>query len=184
MNEKEKQIWEFIRSCEAQGFLPSVREVCAHMGYSSSATGMNYLNRMADKGYLERTGIDGKKFRTAGTLPVRIPIVKTFRHGIPQINEECESLYFIPDRQLNGRTVAFRADEDSKPCGIKKDDLVIIEMQDYAVEGEPVFIEKDEWYRLCIFTPSPLEGAPRFRYSEEDGINIIGKVIAFMRYIR
>lgn len=184
MNDKERQVLRFVEKCESEGFSPSVSEVCEHMGFSSKSTGFSYLNRLAEKGLLVRLGGKEKKFRTAGLLPSRLPLVSSFSHGIPDIDETTERIYYQADRKLSGREYAFAAPESIHNCGIIKGDITVIEPRDFASDGDTILIVKDDMVSLRRFTPEPTADAPRFAYPEDSGIAIIGRVIGMIRYIR
>ena len=63
---KQQRILEYISEyTSAQGYPPSVREICAEVGLSSPSTVHSHLKRLRELGYLERTTIKHGQFPCA-----------------------------------------------------------------------------------------------------------------------
>lgn len=55
ITEKQAEILEYITEFfEQEDRLPSSREIAHDFGFASQTAAMSHLNRLADKGYLER----------------------------------------------------------------------------------------------------------------------------------
>lgn len=55
LNQKQKEIFEYIKSCvNDKGFPPSIREVCKAAGFSSPRAGQKYLESLEEAGYIKR----------------------------------------------------------------------------------------------------------------------------------
>lgn len=66
-----KTIIGFIRRFrEANGYPPSVRELCVGLGLSSSSTVQNWLNSMERDGWITRTPTLSRSIRIAPDVPV------------------------------------------------------------------------------------------------------------------
>ena len=61
-------VLQFInRYTDENGFPPTVRDICAELQIKSTATAYDYVNRLKEMGYLQKTA--GKK-RAAGSTPI------------------------------------------------------------------------------------------------------------------
>ena len=59
LNEKENAVLAYlIREIAERGYAPSVRDICAALGYASTSTVQAYLERLEQYGYIRRE--DGK----------------------------------------------------------------------------------------------------------------------------
>lgn len=185
MKENERKICDYIAKCESEGFDPSIRDICSYMGFTSSATGYSYVNRLVEKGLLIRTGPDGKHICSHGMRPLRVPSVERFSHGAPVFEDLAEPVYFLPDRQNTGQLFAYRISENINRIRASAGDIVIFEMQDYAVDGDIVIVSVSESDVVIeAFSPSENQGISRFTYPEETNRSIIGKAIGLIRFIR
>ncbi len=185
MTENERRVLDYIKKCESEGFLPSVRDVCGEMGFTSSATGYGYINKLTEKGLLVRTGTDGRQFRTAGQRPVSVPVAVNFPHGVPEFDEYSEQIYFLPDRLNIGKLFAYRITENMTRIRAAQGDIFIFEMQDYAMDGDIIIaLDADGKEFVTVFSPSENEGVSRFRYPDSENKTIMGKSIGMIRYIR
>ena len=74
---KEAKLLEVLgyinRYIAENGFAPTVRDMCRDLGIKSTATAYDYINRLKEKGYLEKA--ENKKravaVRGGGTVNVR-----------------------------------------------------------------------------------------------------------------
>ncbi|WP_301859965.1 transcriptional repressor LexA [uncultured Megasphaera sp.] len=145
---RQKQILEYIRECvHTFGYPPSVREICKHVGLSSTSTVHGYLNRLEEQGFIRR---DPAKNRTIELLDegswrskkiVPLPLVGQVRAGAPILAEECvEDVYpFAADFVGNDDSFMLTVKGDSmKNAGILEGDILIVRQQSTAENGEIV----------------------------------------------
>ena len=58
LNEKEQKVLDFVISqVKDTGYPPSVREICRAVGFKSTCSAHQYIQRLADKGYLEKSSL-------------------------------------------------------------------------------------------------------------------------------
>ncbi len=145
---RQKQILEYIRECVHQyGYPPSVREICKHVGLSSTSTVHGYLHKLEELGCIRR---DPSKNRTIELLDegswrskkiVPLPLLGQVRAGAPILAEEyVEDVYpfsadFIGDDDCFLLTVK---GDSMKHAGICEGDILIVRQQDTAENGEIV----------------------------------------------
>ena len=54
LNENEKRVYDFIRQSTQEGFAPTVREICAGVGFRSTSTAHRYIASLSKKGLFLR----------------------------------------------------------------------------------------------------------------------------------
>lgn len=141
---KQLQIYEFIKSyINEKGYPPSVREICAAVGLSSTSTVHGHLERLEKKGLIKR---DPSKPRTIEIVEkitkkeiVNIPVIGTITAGQPILAEENIEDYFpLPIEQLKSNKEIFMLHVKGNSmieAGIHDGDLAIIEKTNYADNG-------------------------------------------------
>ena len=77
LNKREKQILRFIeKEVKANGYPPSVREICKATGLHSTATVHMYIRLLVEKGYIKKQGQKGralKLLKGADKNPIESP---------------------------------------------------------------------------------------------------------------
>ncbi|MHC1721197.1 MAG: transcriptional repressor LexA [Clostridiaceae bacterium] len=143
-NSKQMQIYEFIKFYTSEkGYSPSVREICAAVGLSSTSTVHGHLERLEKKGLIKR---DPTKPRTIGIVEkdikkemINIPVLGTITAGLPILAEEnIEDFFPLPLDQIKSNKEIFmlHVKGDSMiEAGIHTGDLAIIEKTNYAENG-------------------------------------------------
>lgn len=57
LKDKERAVLDYIsREIATRGYAPSVRDICAALGFASTSTAQAYLDRLERSGYLRREG--------------------------------------------------------------------------------------------------------------------------------
>lgn len=88
LNRKERAVLDYLaQEIDARGYAPSVRDVCAALGYASTSTVQAYLDRLEKYGYLRR---EIGKSRSIVLCELRTP------HRIA-LAEASEASGFVPD---------------------------------------------------------------------------------------
>lgn len=187
MTQKQKLFYESVKEITSdQGKFPTIRQVIAYMGLTSTATAYAYLQRLADKGYLKKTGRSWQ----FPNLPSSVPLVGYVPAGNPHnifedLGEEVDLPEWMVDRE--GEISGFRVKGDSMiDAHIQDGDIVVIKKTTTAEQGEMVvaMLEDDSitLKRLkkgtngYILVPENIEYPPI-----TDPFKVVGKVVAVMR---
>lgn len=143
-NDNQKRIYEFIKSyVNEKSYPPSVREICAAVGLSSTSTVHGHLARLEKKGLIKR---DPTKPRTIEIVEkdakkemINIPVLGTITAGLPILAEEnIEDIFPLPIEHVRSNKELFmlHVKGDSMiEAGIHNGDLAVIEKDNYAENG-------------------------------------------------
>ncbi len=136
---KAELILEFVNQfVQENGFAPSVREIGAAVGLSSTASVSYHLRQLQDKGLLQSPGQKGRK-RAVVTAqrPGHIPVVGVVTAGMPILALENQegTICWEGDPQC----FALRVRGDSMiNAGILNGDMVVVRPQPSADDGQIV----------------------------------------------
>ena len=193
----EKKLYavlDFINEySEDNGFPPTVRDMCRELGIKSTATAYDYINRLRDKGLLDKA--EGKKRAVASKCgeSVRVPLIGTVTAGQPIFaTENFEGFYALPTAEFRGDNLfMLRVKGNSMiEAGIYNGDKVVVQKQETADNGEIV---------VAMFDDGISEGATVKRLFKRDGkivlhpenselndfvldeVTILGKVVGLIR---
>lgn len=137
------------------GFPPSTREIGSALGLSSPATVHTHLKKLADAGYIRKTN---SKFRTIEIVGeneyaikneeiIKVPLLGKVACGNPiEAIENPDDWFSLPASLIPKKAEVFtlKASGDSmKQIGIYDGDIVIIERQDTAKNGDVVVAMTD-----------------------------------------
>jgi repressor LexA len=184
------EVYHFIEDfIDDNGYAPSVREICNKMGFKSTATAYNYINRMRECGMLQKA--DNKK--RAVSLPQnngkKIPLLGTVAAGTPIFaTENYEDYYAFPPDQFKGdQLFMLRVQGDSMiEADIQDGDKIVVRRQQTAENGEIVVALIDDGATVkrffkrngkIILHPEN----PRLDDFVLDDVQILGKVIGLVR---
>lgn len=145
---RQQEILDFIISeIKLKGYPPSVREICAEVGLSSTSTVHAHLTRLEEKGIIRK---DPTKPRTLEIIHpeymisrvpgmIDVPIVSKIDTKTP-IEKYTEGFFKLSSEVVGTDTVfMLRVNhEDFKPIAILKGDLVIVKALSNVVEGDLV----------------------------------------------
>jgi repressor LexA len=145
---RQKSVLEFIRTCQQRtGIVPSVREICAHLGLKGPAGIHRILRLLEKRGYLVSTPGKKRSWRLPGGLPRRsIPVLGGIAAGVPIHAQENREEELPVDPSLFGADECFalRIQGDSMvEAYIADGDLAIIRPQDNADNGQIVAVMVD-----------------------------------------
>ena len=193
----EKKLYavlDFINEySEDNGFPPTVRDMCRELGIKSTATAYDYINRLRDKGLLDKA--EGKKRAVALKCgeSVRVPLIGTVTAGQPIFaTENFEGFYALPTAEFRGDNLfMLRVKGNSMiEAGIYNGDKVVVQKQETADNAEIV---------VAMFDDGISEGATVKRLFKRDGkivlhpenselndfvldeVTILGKVVGLIR---
>ena len=173
INTKQRRILEFIRdSLHNEYRCPTVREICAHVGLSSTSTVQSHLNTLEKFGYIRRDPNKNRaisivndikpnisiskdsnemsssdNFEFLGANLKQVPLIGTVQAGMPiTAIENLESTMTLPV-QLTGNSDCFmlRVQGDSiMNIGIYEGDMLIVRHQNTANNGDVVVARIDD----------------------------------------
>lgn len=192
MNEKMKQVYDYIRERIDSGFAPTVREICAALDIRSTSTVHRYINQLVDEGYLDKMENSNRAIKLHGQGSVRVPLVGTVTAGLPitAIENVTEHVSFVPQKNYAGQLFALKIRGESMiNAGIFDGDTVIVEQCSTVPNGEiaVVLVNDDEATVKRFYKEN---GGYRLQ-PENDTMEpifvreaaILGRVIALIRYM-
>ena len=184
---KREEILDYLRQfTQANGYAPSVREICAAVGLQSTATVHYHLNALRDAGLIN---MDEMKKRTI-SLPGnrrcgRIPVVGVVTAGLPILAVENIEGYIPWDGQANCFALRVRGDSMIN-AGILSGDKVVVRPQSTAENGEIVVALLDDSATVKRFQKKGgrvwlLPENPDYEPIDGTHATILGKVKAVIR---
>lgn len=193
LTQKQRKVFEFISERIGSNIPPTIREIAAHMGFSSTGTVRDYLRALEKKGYIRQ----GKK-RLSRSIEIlkynltRIPVLARITAGEPNLAYQDVEGYVELNDLLTRASIqkdifALKVKGDSmREAGILDGDVAIIKKQAVANDGDIVaaLLEDNEatLKRLRIKNGKPfLEPANRNYRPLHKEFKIIGKLINILR---
>lgn len=192
LNENERQVYDLIRKRIEEGYPPTVREICSQLGFKSTSTAHRYITSLTEKGLIEKGDKQNRAIRLAGKGAARVPVVGRVTAGEPitAIEDITDYISFQPAKSYPNELFALKVSGESMiNAAIVDGDIVVVEKTDYAENGEIVvamvdgsdatvkrFFKQDGHYRL---QPENDNMEPIIA----DEVQIIGRVVAVLRYI-
>lgn len=160
LSKMQQKVYDYIVRCvEAQGYPPSVREICAALNFKSPSTAHFHIKHLEQLGYLERNAGKGRAITlNREALPARapsapsawqeeaegkrdrVPIVGNVAAGSPILAQECveDYLTFDPEGPEDEYFALRVRGESMVDAGILNGDLVVVRSQPSASSGEIV----------------------------------------------
>ncbi len=193
LTEKDRKVYDYIRRRLDEGFAPTVREICAELGFASTSTAHRYIQKLCDEGLLEKQGSNlNRAIKMAGSDSVRVPLIGTVTAGQPiTAIENIEGyLGFHPKKHYDGKLFALRVRGESMiNAAILDGDTVIVEQTQVAQNGEIVVAMTAEGEATVkrFFKENG-----RFRLQPENDamppiilreVTVLGRVIGVIRYL-
>ena len=135
LNEKQEKVYRYLVSSIAQGFPPTVREICAALNIKSTSTVHGILSALEENGYIERDPRNSRSIRIAGTASTaQVPVIGRVTAGQPILAVE-EITDYIP----------YAASSSEGLFALK---VVGFSMKDVGIlDGDLVIADKDAAYR-------------------------------------
>ena len=177
LNVQEKRVFDYIKEqIREKGYPPSVREICAALGFKSTSSAHQYISRLAEKGYIDKSDLKTRAIRIKGDEPtISIPIVGKVAAGEPILAQEnIEDYFSIGESMIN--------------AGINDGDYIIVSKQSTARNGQIVVAMIDGNATVKTF----YKEVDHVRLQPENdtmdpiivkNVQIVGKVVGLVRKI-
>lgn len=198
--DKQTAVLNYIhKQVAAQGYPPTVREICAAVGLSSTSTVHGHINRLIKKGYLKKDPAkpraleitpEGLSFLGIEPKPNQIPLLGIVAAGEPILAEQDATDFFPIPPTINDHDDLFMLQIQGTSMinmGILDGDKVIVRRQNTANNGDVViamtsdneatckrFFKEESYYRL---QPENDTMDPIIL----DHVTILGKVVGLFR---
>ncbi|MBD5140782.1 MAG: transcriptional repressor LexA [Oscillospiraceae bacterium] len=192
MNEKQKRVFEYVKSRMEEGFAPSIREICAALDIHSTSTAARYVNNLVAEGYLEKVDGCNRAIKLAGKGAVKVPLVGTITAGQPitAVEDITDYINFHEPKNYSGELFALKVRGESMiNAAILDGDIVVIEKCPVVSNGEiaAVMVGGEE---ATVKTFYKENGHYRLQPENDtmdpiivDECEIIGRVVSVIRYI-
>ena len=193
--EKLVMVMDYIRKfSEENGYTPSVREIGKECGIKSTATVYSYLQKLQDKGYLNKTSNKKRSVTLTRSSGVNIPLIGTVTAGQPIFAyENYEDYYTFPAGEFKGDDLFMLRVEGTSmiDAGIMDGDKIIVRRQQSAENGEIVVALVEDSATVKRFYKRdgniilhPENEALADMIFQPEQVSILGKVVGLMRNYR
>ena len=171
--DKQTAVLNYIhKQVDAQGYPPTVREICAAVGLSSTSTVHGHINRLIKKGYLKKDPAkpraleitaEGLEFLGIEPKNNSIPLLGVVAAGEPILAEQDATDFFPIPPTINDHDDLFMLQIQGTSMinmGILDGDKVIVRRQNTANNGDVIamtsdneatckrFFKEESYYRL------------------------------------
>ena len=193
--EKLIMVMDYIRKfSEENGYTPSVREIGKECGIKSTATVYSYLQKLQDKGYLNKATNKKRSVTLAKSSGVNIPLIGTVTAGQPIFAyENYEDYYTFPAGEFRGEDLFMLRVQGTSmiDAGIMNGDKIVVRRQNTAENGEIIVALVEDsatvkrFYRRdgqIILHPEN-EALADMVY-ENGEVSVLGKVVGLIRNYR
>lgn len=185
----QQKVYDFLKAEAANGVPPSVREICAGTGLSSTSTVHTHLKTLEKLGYISRSEGRNRAIYITGAGPTtQVPVVGTVTAGVPILAfEDIQGYIPFADKGSRDLFALHVKGMSMKNAGILDGDYVIAEKVPTAQDGDIVvaliddeatvkrFFREDDAIRLQPENPD-------FEPIITKEMSVLGKVISVVRY--
>ena len=142
ISKTQKKIYDFLRQKAMEGVQPSVREICAAVGLSSTSSLQAGLDALESEGYITRDPMHKRSIRINGIAEDvnHVPLLGTVTAGQPVLAFE-DIMEYIPYNgpASSGDLFALKVKGESMlNAGIFDGDIAVVERTPYAENGDIV----------------------------------------------
>ncbi|MBR1385902.1 MAG: transcriptional repressor LexA [Bacilli bacterium] len=200
LTDKQKLILETIKKFMAKnGYPPTVREIGKIMGLSSPATTQFHISKLESKGYIKKNKAKNRtiellvpnEYQEDNNAVVDIALIGNITAGSPiEAIENPDEYFKIPANLIPKKKEVFALNVKGTSMinkGIRDGDIVIIEKNKTANNGEIVAAMTDE-YEVTLKTFYKEHGHIRLQPENDtmapiilDNVTILGKAIGLYR---
>ncbi len=199
LSDKERALYDFIsKKIKEEGYAPSVRDICASLGWKSTSTVHVYLERLEEKGLIRKQSNKSRALKieesSTDTRAPRgkVPLLGQIAAGSPILAEEnLEGYVDFVSPNIHADTsllFALRVKGESMiEAGILDGDIIIIQKCESAENGDMIAALVDNEATVKTF----YKEKGHFRLQPEnstmqpiivDEVIVLGKVVACLRY--
>ncbi len=191
LNERDKQIYRIMVEKISEGCAPTVREICAETGISSTSTVHRSMEKLVEAGLLEKQGANlNRAIRLTGDLGTRVPVIGTVTAGVPitAIENMTGYISFPTTKSHDGKLFALKVRGESMiNAAILDGDTVIVEQTAVAHNGDIIvaLVDNEEATVKRFFKEN---GHYRLQPENDtmepiivDEVSVLGKVIGVIR---
>ena len=199
LNQKEQLVLEYIVSFSKEvGYPPSVREICKAVGFKSTCSAHQYIKKLTEKGYLEKSNLKMRALKIIEEEKeevVSVPIIGKVAAGEPILAteniEEYFSIgesFFTKDSLKNNNFILKVQGNSMINIGINDGDYIIVSKTVTAKNGEVVVAMIDDeatvktYYKEKDYIRLQPENDELKPIISKD-VKIIGKVVGLFRKI-
>jgi len=197
LNTQEQRVLDYIKEqIRDTGYPPSVREICAAVGFKSTSSAHQYIWRLAEKGYIDKGDLKTRAIRIVGNeSTISVPIVGKVAAGEPILaTENIEDYmsigesFFSKDALQNDNFILKVQGESMIEAGINDGDYIIVSKQNSARNGQIVvaMIEGEATVKTFYKEKDYVRLQPENSTMEPiivKDVQILGKVIGLFRKI-
>lgn len=197
LNVQEQRVLDYIKEQIREfGYPPSVREICAALGFKSTSSAHQYIWRLADKGYISKKDLKTRAIRIVGTeSTIALPVVGKVAAGEPILAQENIEDYFSigesffnKDALQNDNFILKVQGESMINAGINNGDYIIVSKQETARNGQIVvaMIDGNATVKTFYKEKDYIRLQPENDTMEpiiSKNVQILGKVIGLFRKI-
>ena len=183
---QEEKILNYIKEqIKDTGYPPSIREICAAVGFKSTSSVHQYIQRLADKGYISKKDLKTRAIRVVGKVAAGAPILA--QENIEDYFSIGES-FFTKDALKNDNFILRVQGQSMINVGINDGDYIIVSKQDTARNGQIVVALIDNEATVKTF----YKEKDHIRLQPENDtmdpiivkdVKILGKVVGLVRKI-
>lgn len=187
----EDAVFTFIQKFISEnGYAPCVREVCKACNIKSTATVFNIINRLKNKGLLEKSDVKRRAIALK-SKSLSVPILGTVAAGQPIFAAESyEGYVSLPDNFFSGDDLFILNVQGSSmiKIGMFDGDKVVVRKQETADNGDIVVALVDDSATVKRFfkRDGKIILHPENDDMEDfvfDNVSILGKVVGLVRNI-
>jgi repressor LexA len=190
---KQQKVLDFIQDKITKDNLPpTIREIAAALGFSSTGTVRDYLKTLEKKGYLKRANNKARSMELLQGGPHKIRLLSSIPAGKPNEAHEDKDTYLDLEQMFSrksakGEVFALKVKGDSmSDAGIMDGDIAIIRKQLTADNGDIIaaLLEYNEVTLKRLRREGNkffLEPANKNYQPIHKDFSILGKLIAILR---
>ncbi|MEE0945916.1 MAG: transcriptional repressor LexA [Acutalibacteraceae bacterium] len=127
LSEKQEKVYRFLVSSMAEGFPPTVREICTACSIKSTSTVHGILDALEENGYIIRDSYSSRAIRIADNIAAaRVPVVGRVTAGQPILAvEQIEDYIPYPTKDAEGLFALRVVGLSMRDAGILDGDIVV-----------------------------------------------------------
>ena len=203
LTDKERALYDFIsKKIKTEGFAPSVRDICAALGWKSTSTVHVYLARLEEKGLIRKESNKSRALKVENSVSTsmgesakpagKVPLLGQIAAGTPILAEENLEGYvdFVSPNIHTDTSMLFALrvkGESMIEAGIMDGDIIIIEKCETAENGQIIaaLVENEATVKTFYKEKGHFRLQPENSTMDPIIVNevvVLGKVVACLRY--